>query len=323
MRFTGLNASALPTSAGARIFAEQIRKEFDHPLIGEIEIAIHGDRSTATRVAKTVAQLSKRTGLATIFPVGLEHSPRLWQVNLNPRNPVFSDKTKGFVNRLRHMDAPLTVAGETASYMDVMATLNSDLPYALLILVAALLLFVFLATRSVVLPIKMLIMNVLSLSGALGLLVVIFQDGHLQGVLGFRSQNALVVALPIIVGAGAFGLLTDYGLFLVMRIKEAREEGHPDREAIAQGIERTGRIITAAALLFSIAVGALAASGILLIKEGAIGIVTAVLLDAFVVRPLLAPSLMAILGRWNWWPRDMAMLGDVDAAQNSVPARHR
>jgi RND superfamily putative drug exporter len=100
----------------------------------------------------------------------------------------------------------------------------------------------------------------------------------------------------------AFGLATDYGVFLLLRIKEAYDSGLPNREAVAVGLERTGRIITAAALLFCVAVGAFATSGVILIKEVGVGIALAVLIDATIVRALLVPSLMAILGRWNWWP---------------------
>jgi RND superfamily putative drug exporter len=148
-------------------------------------------------------------------------------------------------------------------------------------------------------------MNVLSLGAALGLIVFVFQDGRLEGLLGYTSQGALIAPVPLVMGAAAFGLLTDYGLFLLMRIKEERERGISDREAIARGLERTGRIISAAALLFCVAVGAFSTSDLLLLKVASIAIALSVALDAFLVRPMLVPSLMAILGKWNWWPRKM------------------
>lgn len=307
MRFTGYDVTSLPTSASARVFTEQIRNEFEHPIVGEIELAIHGNKETAFTVMDRVNQLARRTGLATPFSVGFQLSSRLLAVNLNPTNPVLSDETKRFVKRLRNMNAPITVAGETAAYMDTATTLKRYIPLALAVLAVVSFLFLFLATGSIILPIKALIMNVLSLSAAFGVLVMIFQDGRFQEVLDYQSQNALVVILPIVMGASAFGLLTDYGLFLLMRIREAREEGLPDREAIALGLERTGRIITSAALLFCVAVGAFATSGVVFVKAAAIGIMAAVVLDGFVVRPLLVPSLMTILGKWNWWPRDVTI----------------
>ncbi|HEU0057381.1 MAG TPA: MMPL family transporter, partial [Gaiella sp.] len=135
-----------------------------------------------------------------------------------------------------------------------------------------------------------------------GILVFVFQDGRLEGLLHYRSQGAIELTQPVVLFAIAFGLVTDYGVFLLTRIKEAWDGGAPNREAVAVGLERTGRIITAAALLFCVAIGAFATSQIVVVKEIGVGVALAVLIDATIVRALLVPSLMAILGRWNWWP---------------------
>ena len=156
-------------------------------------------------------------------------------------------------------------------------------------------------TGSVVLPLKALVMNVLSLSAAFGLLVLIFQDGRLEGLLSYHGQGALDATQPVVLFAVAFGLSTDYGVFLLSRIKEARDAGASDRDAVPIGLERTGRIVTAAALLFCVAIGAFATSRIIFIKELGVGTALAVLIDATIVRGLLVPSLMALLGKWNWW----------------------
>jgi RND superfamily putative drug exporter len=154
-------------------------------------------------------------------------------------------------------------------------------------------------------------MNVLTLSATFGLLVFLFQDGRLEGLLGYTSQNALEATQPIVLVALAFGLSTDYGVFLLSRIKEARDHGASNREAVAAGLERTGRIVTAAALLFCVAIGAFATSEIIFIKEVGVGTALAVLIDATIVRALLVPSLMEMLGRWNWWaPRPLRRLHD-------------
>ncbi len=134
-----------------------------------------------------------------------------------------------------------------------------------------------------------------------GILVFIFQDGRLEGLLDYRSQGALEQTMPILLFAVAFGLSTDYGVFLLSRIKEARDNGAGDSESVAIGLERTGRIVTAAALLFAVAVGVFATSEIIFIKENCIGVALAVLIDASIIRALLVPSLMELLGRWNWW----------------------
>jgi RND superfamily putative drug exporter len=171
----------------------------------------------------------------------------------------------------------------------------------LTIVICSTLIILFLMTGSVVLPVKAALMNFLSLSAMLGILVWIFQDGHLQGLLGFHSEGALDATQPIFLFAVGFGLATDYGVFLLSRIKEARDAGASDSEAVAIGLERTGRIVTAAAILFAVAIGAFATSQIVFIKELGIGAALAVLIDASIVRALLVPSLMELLGSWNWW----------------------
>ena len=145
-------------------------------------------------------------------------------------------------------------------------------------------------------------MNALSLSATLGILVALFQAGRFEGLLNYRGQGALQLTVPVLVFAISFGLATDYGVFLLTRIKEEWDSGLPNDEAVAVGLERTGRIVTAAALLFCIAIGAFATSNVILIKEVGIGIALAVAIDATIVRAILVPSLMGILGRWNWWP---------------------
>jgi RND superfamily putative drug exporter len=147
------------------------------------------------------------------------------------------------------------------------------------------------------------------LSAAFGLLVLIFQDGHLEGLLNFQSSGALEATQPVLLFAIAFGLSTDYGVFLLSRIKEARDSGMSNREAVAHGLERTGRIVTAAALLFCVAIGAFATSGIYLITVVGSGTALGGAIDASVVRALLVPSLMELLGEWNWWaPRPLRRL---------------
>jgi uncharacterized membrane protein YdfJ with MMPL/SSD domain len=137
----------------------------------------------------------------------------------------------------------------------------------------------------------------------------VFQDGRLEGLLDYSSPGALEVSMPVLLFAVAFGLSTDYGVFLLSRIKEARDHGASDSESVAIGLERTGRIVTAAAVLFSIAIGAFATSQIIFIKENGLGTALAVLIDASIVRALLVPSLMELLGKWNWWaPRPLRRL---------------
>ena len=193
------------------------------------------------------------------------------------------------------------MTGFTAHYIDLQQSLADHLPLVLAIVVVITFIVLFLMTGSVVLPLKQVLMNVLGLSATFGILVLVFQDGRFEGLLGYTSQGGLESTQPLLLFAIAFGLSTDYGVFLLSRIKEARDGGCSDSEAVAVGLERTGRIVTAAALLFSIAIGAFVTSEIIFIKEVGFGTAVAVLIDATIIRALLVPSLMELLGKWNWW----------------------
>jgi uncharacterized membrane protein YdfJ with MMPL/SSD domain len=225
-----------------------------------------------------------------------------------PARDPMAAATQRLVKDVRAIPAPVYVgvAGQTAAFIDLKHSLAVHLPVVLGIVVGTTLIILFLFTGSVVLPLKAVVMNFLSLSAMLGILVFIFQDGHLQGLLGFRSEGALDATQPIFLFAVGFGLATDYGVFLLSRIKEARDHGAPNSEAVAIGLERTGRIVTAAAVLFAVALGAFATSQIVFVKELGLGAALAVLIDASIIRALLVPSLMELLGSVNWWaPRPL------------------
>jgi uncharacterized membrane protein YdfJ with MMPL/SSD domain len=217
----------------------------------------------------------------------------------DPRSPGARD----LVRAIRDVPAAFAVGvtGEAARFIDQQAALTRWLPLALGLLTVTTFAILFLMTGSVVLPIKALLMNVLTLSATFGTLVLVFQDGRLEGVLDYVSPGGLESTQPVLLAVIAFGLATDYGVFLLSRIKEARDGGLADREAVAFGVERTGRIVTAAALLFCVAIGAFATSSIVFVKLLGLGTALAVAIDATIIRALLVPALMALLGRWNWW----------------------
>ena len=150
-------------------------------------------------------------------------------------------------------------------------------------------------------------MNTLTVSVAFGVLVLVFQDGRLEGLLGYTSQGALDTSMPILLFAVAFGLSTDYGVFLLQRIGEARRDHDTEDGAIADGIVGSGRVITAAAILFAVAMGAFAFSELIYVKEVAVGAAVAVLVDATIVRAFLFPAILGLLGERAWWsPRWLA-----------------
>ena len=237
-----------------------------------------------------------------------------WLLSVVPASGALEKPTLDLVRAVRAgpgvgASGSVRVTGESARFVDQRAGLADRLPLAISVLAITTLLILFVMTGSVVLPLKALVMNLLGLSAAFGVLVFIFQDGRLEGLLGYTSQGALEITQPLVLLAIAFGLSTDYGVFLLTRIKEARDAGASNDDAVAIGLQRTGRIVTAAALLLVVAIGAFATSEIIFIKQLGVGTAAAVLIDATIIRALLVPSLMKLLGEWNWWaPRPLARL---------------
>ncbi len=163
------------------------------------------------------------------------------------------------------------------------------------------LVLLFLMTGSIVVAVKAVVMNVLSLGATFGALVWVFQDGHLTGLLGFDSVGALDATIPLVIFIFAFGLSMDYEVFLLSRIREAWVETGDNSLAVRLGLQRSGRIITSAALLIVIVFAGFALGGLLLVKQLGVGLAVAVIVDATIVRLLLVPATMSLLGRWNWW----------------------
>jgi RND superfamily putative drug exporter len=309
VKFTRVDATVLPTSASARQVDTALRTEFPPHRDSPIELAVQG--ADGAQLARLTARVERVPGVAAAgSPQRL--SDGVSEIAVISRYDPLSDRSKDIVKRIRDLpagSASVQVTGFTAHFIDLQSSLVNHLPAALAVVALATFVVLFLFTGSVILPLKALLMNVLSLSAVFGILVLIFQDGRFEGLLGYTSQGALESTQPLLLFAVAFGLSTDYGVFLLSRIKEARDGGASDSEAVAIGLERTGRIVTAAALLFSIAIGAFVTSEIIFIKELGLGTALAVLIDASIVRALLVPSLMQLLGKWNWWaPRPLRRL---------------
>jgi RND superfamily putative drug exporter len=176
-----------------------------------------------------------------------------------------------------------------------------DFPLALLGVVIATYIILLLLLRSAVLPLKAILMNALSLVASYGALVWVFQDGHLSSLLGFAPLGFVESSLPIIMFCVLFGLSMDYEVFLLSRVREEWERTGDNTRAVAVGLQRSGRIITSAALLVVVVTASFVTADVVIIKALGFGIALAVFLDATVVRALLVPSTMKLLGRWNWW----------------------
>ncbi len=298
INFTSVDAQVLPQSTSARQVDDTLRAEFppfrDQPIVLELSDAAPAE---AQRLADDVAGLD---GVQAVNPPR-ELGDSRYVVEAVSASPPLSEQSQDLVERLRELPGSIAVSGFTAHYLDLQASLGDHLPKVLAIVVIVTFVVLFLMTGSVILPIKQVLMNALGLSATFGILVFVFQDGRFEDLLGYTSQGGLESTQPLLLFAVVFGLSTDYGVFLLARIKEARDGGYDDRESVAVGLERTGRIVTAAALLFSVAIGAFVTSQVIFIKELGFGTAVAVLIDATIIRALLVPSLMRLLGRWNWW----------------------
>jgi RND superfamily putative drug exporter len=321
------DAHVLPSSSEARGVAETLTRDF--PVDASQTVTI-----VARSAAPASAKPSSRTAAAAVTaPVAAiaararqiagaqatEGPPRyvgggVWEIELQPRGTDGAPANQALVKNLRTIGAGgtssnLLVGGATAWFVDQKAAISAHLPLALLILAAVTAGFLFLMTGSLILPVVALLMNLLTVAVAAGLLVLIFQDGHLGGLLGFTPIGGLEESNLVLLFILAFAMSTDYGVFLFGRIKEAHDEGRATRDAVAYGLERTGRLVTAAALLFCVALGAFSTSHIFFVKQLGVGVPLAVIVDATIVRALLVPALMGRLGELTWWaPRPLRRL---------------
>jgi uncharacterized membrane protein YdfJ with MMPL/SSD domain len=306
VKFIDADASVLPASASSRQVNDILNRQFLPNRTAPLEVVVGAPAGSpqVRALAARIRTLPDVSAVAPAQPAGASTS----LLAVAPVHGPLTTTTRQLVKKVRAIDEPFSVgvAGQTASFVDLEHSLGSHLPAVLGVVVASTLIVLFLLTGSVVLPVKAVLMNALNLSAVFGILVLVFQHGNLEGLVGYHSTGALDATQPILLFAVAFGLSTDYGVFLLSRIKEARDAGAPNSEAVAIGLERTGRIVTAAALLFAVAIGAFATSKIVFIKELGIGNALAVLIDASIVRALLVPSLMGLLGSANWWaPRPL------------------
>ena len=238
------------------------------------------------------------------------------------------DEGRSLVADLRSPTGPLApppgmtvlVGGGAADVTDVVSRVAADFPRTAVFIVVSTYLVLFLLLRSVVLPAKALIMNTLSIVASFGALVWIFQDGNLSSLLGFQPLGFVETTQPVILFCVLFGLSMDYEVFLLTRIKEQWDRTGDNQEAVARGLERSGRIVTSAALIVVVVAGSFAFADIVLIKALGIGMALAVALDATVVRALLVPATMRLLGHWNWWlPAGLRRVPVVETAALAVP----
>jgi RND superfamily putative drug exporter len=300
-RLENSGLESLPRSSASRQLFETVDARFagggTDPVVVVVE-SVPG--------SPLVADYLRRVGeLPGVERVERRHGtpPQLTVVDVVPEGTSEGPVATRLVARIRALERPVAagVTGPAAFLVDYRDSLVGRLPYALGLIGLATFALLFLMTGSVVVPVKAIVMNVLSLGASFGALVWVFQEGHLSGVLGFDPPGMVDITVPVLIFVFAFGLSMDYEVFLLSRIKEAWDQTGDNDRAVALGLQRTGRIVTSAAALIVIVFLGFAAGELLTIKEVGLGMAIAVVLDATVVRMLLVPATMKLMGRWNWW----------------------
>jgi uncharacterized membrane protein YdfJ with MMPL/SSD domain len=301
-RFVDTDASVLPREADAHRVQNALRHDFSPGVLSPVVAVVQaGEQDRAA-----VVGFARRT--RRLLPQATVRSPALigrhaWLISITSPDEFRSSQSQSLVRELRAAPAPfpVSVTGETASFIDQQDSIGTHIPLAVGLLFASTFVVVFFFTRSLVLPLKAIVMSGLTTLAAFGVLVFVFQDGRFESLLAYSGQGALEATQPILMAVIVVALSTDYGIVLLSRVKEAHDGGVSDRDAVRSGLVHTGRIVTAAALILAVAIGAFATSKIIFVKEVGIGTAVAILLDASLVRVILVPALMVMLGRWNWW----------------------
>ncbi|MEA2474820.1 MAG: hypothetical protein QOE06_2735 [Thermoleophilaceae bacterium] len=300
---TGPSAEAVPAGQPSYATNAYVNGHYPRAFTEGVIVAVEG-RVSGGALGRLGARLRTLHGVARATPLA-RVNPRTAFATLALPHPALASDSQTTLRSIRALRTPpgakLLVSGNTARFIDQKASLRAHVPLAVLLIVAGTFVLLFGLTGSVVLPVKTLLMNTLTLSATLGVLVLAFQHGWLAGALGYEGPRAIEVTSLVFLFAVIFGLATDYAVLVVARIKEQHDLGVPDEGAIAAGVARTGRIISAAAAMIAVVFLAFAVSPVFFMKQIAIGMAVGVILDATVVRALLVPSLMRLLGDRNWW----------------------
>jgi RND superfamily putative drug exporter len=300
--FSQGDSRMLPASNRAAIATAVQAERFDGQTGNPVEIIILNGVGREAEIAKYAAQVAKVDGIFAVTPpqtYGKDIRIVAYETML-PRTP----EAQKMIHDIRDLKSPAgtLVGGVAADYTDSQDGISSTLPWALGWIALSVLILIFIFTGSIILPIKAVLLNVLSLGATMGALTWVFIDGHLQWLVGsFTLTGTLDTSIVILISVVVFGLSMDYELFLLSRIREEHMAGKTNVESVATGLQRSARIITAAAVLLAVVFAAFITSGVTSIKSMGFGVALAVILDATIVRGLLVPALMRLFGERNWW----------------------
>ena len=300
MQFGGVDERDMPKDAESRVVTETIAADFPGGGEEKYQVMVTGGQTAAAEATEALLALDNVDDVLPAMAPTADATLLDVHYDLDP----FSADARTLIEDTRDLDisgADLYVTGGASDRVDMLDAIGEGLPYMLGYIVIVTMIVLFLAFGSIVLPIKAVLMNAVSLGAALGIVVWIFQEGHLADLLGFTPSGYIDPSNLLLMVALLFALATDYEVFLLSRVREEWDKGADNRTAVLRGMQSTGSIITAAALILIVVVGAFAFSGITFMKMIGLGMAIAIFLDATVVRMLLVPATMRLLGRANWW----------------------
>ncbi|MFF2858574.1 MMPL family transporter [Streptomyces rubiginosohelvolus] len=302
VKFGTADDRQLPASAESRVVQEHIRDGFPGSPGGGLEVLAEGQGSRADH-ADLKARIEQLPGVLRVEGPVAEGPAAYYSVL--PKGEAVGEETQQLVRDLRAVPSAssldISVTGTAAVLVDSKDAIADRLPWALAIIVVATLLLVFLLTGSVLIPLQAVVLNALSLTAMFGAVVWVFQDGNISGLLAFTSTGDIETTLPVLMFCVAFGLSMDYGVFLISRIKEEYDRTGDHEHSVTFGLRHTGGLITAAAVILAVVMVAIGTSRVTNTKMLGLGIALAVLMDAMVVRSLLVPAVMKLMGRSTWW----------------------
>jgi trehalose monomycolate/heme transporter len=300
VQFGGVDERDMPKDAESRVVTEAIAADFPGGDEERFQVMVTGGQEAAAEATEALLALDN---VDDVVPAAQPHDDAVLLDVLYDLDP-FSADARGLIEDVRDLQvdgAELYVTGGASDRVDMLHAIGEGLPYMLGYIVIVTMVVLFLAFGSIVLPVKAVLMNAVSLGAALGVVVWIFQEGHLSGPLDFTPSGYIDPSNLLLMIALLFALATDYEVFLLSRVREEWDRGADNRTAVLRGMQSTGSIITAAALILIVVVGAFAFSGITFMKMIGLGMAIAIFLDATIVRMLLVPATMRLLGRANWW----------------------
>jgi len=300
---TGPSAEAVPPDQPSFKAYRYLEAHYPRDVTEAVTVAVDG-RADPAQLAGFQRRVEAVDGVRSGSPFA-PASNRVAYANFALDGPALDGASQDSVNEIRALSPPAAttalVSGNTAGFIDQKQSLLDHAPLVVGIIALTTLILLFLLTGSVLLPVKTLLMNSLTLGATLGILVLAFQAGWLDWPLDYTGPAAVEVTSLVFLFAVIFGLATDYAVLVIARIKERRDLGDSNEEAVATGIGRTGRVITAAALAIAVVFLAFGVSTVFFVKQISIGMAVGVMIDATIVRALLVPSLMRLFGEWNWW----------------------